>query len=292
MGLKGYSWIKTCPLGSVHMQVYVLKSATTNLELSPILADAVLWVCVHRLPISQPGDDRSRVSSRVTVEDHGAVDHCSHFLQELLWCSHNNRRDWGGKHNRHPFRNHFHIGFFTFILIMCTCLPRISSSKCMRSSPASLTAWHVYFPASSLCTRVICSTCPPETTKPFVHGYETPVQHNKHTAGFNWDHRGRSSLRPGRSTTPSAEVSFRPSLYQLSFGGGMALLSQERLTGWPKTTSRFSIMSSLSSPSCPRPQAASLLVTRWKTGGTSNTRLSINLRIYFRKNLHHNYSVS
>ena len=104
--------------------------------------------------------------------------------------------------------------------------------------------------------------------------------------------RGRSSLRPGRSTTPSAEVSFRPSLYQLSFGGGMALLSQERLTGWPKTTSRFSIMSSLSSPSCPRPQAASLLVTRWKTGGTGNTRLSINLRIYFHKNLHHNYSVS
>lgn len=65
-----------------------------------------------------------------------------------------------------PFRNNFQIVFFlTYILIMCTHLPRISSSKCMRSSPASLTAWHVYFPASSLCTRVICSTCPPEMNK-------------------------------------------------------------------------------------------------------------------------------
>lgn len=47
----------------------------------------------------------------------------------------------------------------------------------------------------------------------------------------------------------------------------MALLSQDRLTELPKTTSRFCTLSSLS-PSCPKPQAASVLVTRWKIGGT------------------------
>lgn len=67
-------------------------------------------------------------------------------------------------------------------------------------------------------------------------------------------------------------MSFCPSLCQLSLGGGMALLSQDRLTGWPKTTSSFSTMSSLPSLSCPRPQAASLFVTRWKTGGTGKKR--------------------
>lgn len=77
---------------------------------------------------------------------------------------------------------------------------------------------------------------------------------------------------PGRRTTPSPGTSFRPSLCQLSLGGGMALLSQDRLTGWPRTTSSRSTMSSLSSLSCPRPQAASLFVTLWKTGGTGEKR--------------------
>lgn len=51
----------------------------------------------------------------------------------------------------------------------------------------------------------------------------------------------------------------------------MALLSQDKVIGWLRTTSTFSTISSLSSPSCPRPQAASLLFTRWKTGGTTIT---------------------
>lgn len=79
-------------------------------------------------------------------------------------------------------------------------------------------------------------------------------------------------ILPGRRTTPSPGLSFCPSLCQLSLGGGIALLSQDRLTGRPKTTSSLSTMSTLSSPSCPRPQAASLLVTLWKTGGTGEKR--------------------
>lgn len=81
-----------------------------------------------------------------------------------------------------------------------------------------------------------------------------------------------SVVLPGRRTTPSPDMSFCPSLCQLSLGGGMALLSQDRLTGWPRTTSSLSTMSSLSSSSCPKPQAASLFVTLWKTGGTGETR--------------------
>lgn len=69
---------------TVYMLVFVYKSTMTNLQLSPVLTDVVLRVCVHRLPVSQPGDDRSRVSSHITVEDHSAVDHCSHFLHKLL----------------------------------------------------------------------------------------------------------------------------------------------------------------------------------------------------------------
>lgn len=81
----------------------------------------------------------------------------------------------------------------------------------------------------------------------------------------------RDSPLPERIITPLPEVSFCPSLYQLSLGGGMALLSQDKVIGWLRTTSTFSTISSLSSPSCPRPQAASLLFTRWKTGGTTIT---------------------
>ena len=67
-------------------------------------------------------------------------------------------------------------------------------------------------------------------------------------------------------------LSLRPSRYQLIMGGGMALLSQDRLMGCPRTTSVFSVMSLSSWPpsssSSLRPQAASLLTTRWNTGGT------------------------
>ena len=84
-----HSWI--CLL------VIEYKWTTTDLELSPILTDVVLLVCVQRLSILQPGDDWSRVSFSVTVEDHSAVDHCSHLLHELLQCSRDHRRDWGGK---------------------------------------------------------------------------------------------------------------------------------------------------------------------------------------------------
>lgn len=139
----------------------------------------------------------------------------------------------------------------------------------MWSSPASLTAWHVYLPASSFCTRAICSTCPPGRIETII--YDQPNMTLTLLIMTNPNTGRRGSLSPGSIITPLPEVSFCPSLYQLSLGGGMALLSQDRLIWWLRTTSTFSTISSLSSPSCPRPQDASLLFTRWKIGGTSVT---------------------
>lgn len=72
----------------------------SNLKLGPILADVVLRVRVHWLPVSHPGNDWSRVSRSVTVEDYSAVHYCSHFLHKLLWCSGDDRRNWGWKQQK------------------------------------------------------------------------------------------------------------------------------------------------------------------------------------------------
>lgn len=143
----------------------------TDLELRAILADLVLWVGLHWLSISHPGDSRSGVSSHITVQNHGTVDHRCHFLHKLLCCSHYRRRDWGGKATQNT-RDKDDLSTTAVHEVLkrylIHAIPKMCSSKCMWSSPASLTAWHVYLPASSFRTRAICSTCPPEkVTQPW-----------------------------------------------------------------------------------------------------------------------------
>ena len=103
----------------------------------------------------------------------------------------------------------------------------------MESSPASLTATHVYLPESSAWDLGICNTRPPEnkTSKSqLIHSCCAPSL----SLLFSL------FISPGNIRTLSLEVSSCPSLYQVSVGGGTALVSQYREMGLLRITSRTS----------------------------------------------------
>lgn len=116
------------------------------------------------------------------------------------------------------------------------------TSYWMESSPASLTATHVYLPVSSACALGICNTLPPSLniTKFHHHSHLICASFSFMILSTYFIYLFNNLFIPGRIRTLSLEVSIRPSLYQVSVGGGTALLSQYRDRGLLRITSRTS----------------------------------------------------
>lgn len=103
----------------------------------------------------------------------------------------------------------------------------------MESSPASLTATQVYLPESSAWDLGICNTRPPENKT-------AKCQLIRSCFALSLSLCFLLSVSPGKIRTLSLEVSSCPSLYQVSVGGGTALVSQYREMGLLSITSRTS----------------------------------------------------
>lgn len=109
---------------------------------------------------------------------------------------------------------------------------RTLTSYWMESSPASLTATHVYLPESSAWALGICNTRPPWQKKK-----KNKCSISAHLPQFSsWV----LFVSPGRMRTLSLEVISWPSLNQVSVGGGTALVSQYSDIGLLMITSRRS----------------------------------------------------
>lgn len=113
----------------------------------------------------------------------------------------------------------------------------------MESSPASLTAMQMYLPESSAWALGICNTRPPvKVSRSFfsvLNSWTLGSDHIYYCLKFKIITFCLHQL-PGKIRTLSLEANSCPSLYQVSVGGGTALVSQYKKMGLLRMTSRTS----------------------------------------------------